>query len=288
MVRSVGLCALRQSIGAAAWVALALKMRTNIGAASANRRAATVKYSMFRVACILFTSALAWTTSVPAQSDSHGTSGSVSAAPAAWEAGIQQRRAELVEKNGPGTDAGLRDQLLRMRDEDKAARGFAPGKQTPGMTQKMVEQLPATDARLTAELKQVVAQKGWPTIALVGIDASNGAMLVLTHTQDRAWRSQLLPTLQQLADARKIDASPLATTVDKELVAEGKLQRYGSQFMFIGGKISMYAVEDPAHLDDRRAEALLPPISVYKQQMAQIYHLEVSPDVVMATPPAKK
>lgn len=156
------------------------------------------------------------------------------------------------------------------------------------MTQDMVKQLPAIDARLTAELKQVVAQKGWPTIPMVGIDASNGAMLVLTHTQDRAWRAQLLPTLQQLADTGKIDASPLALVVDKELVAEGKLQRYGSQFMFIGGKMSMYAVEDPAHLDDRRAEALLSPMSLYKQQMAQTYHLEVSPDVVMATPPAKK
>jgi hypothetical protein len=237
---------------------------------------------MFRVACIL-TSVLLLTAPLPGQSDSHGTS-----APAAWEVAIQQRRAELVQKNGPGTDAALRDQLLRMRDEDQAARGFVPGKQTPGMTAEMVKQLPATDARLTTELKQVVAQKGWPTIALVGIDASNGAMLVLTHTQDRAWRSQLLPQLQQLADAGKIDASPLATTVDKELVAEGKLQRYGSQFMHIGGKMSMYAVEDPAHLDDRRAEALLPPISVYKQQMTQMYHLEVSPDVVMATPPAKK
>ena len=242
---------------------------------------------MFRVACILFFSVLVFPSPTFGQSDSHSTSG-VQTAPAAWEIAIQQRRKQLVEKNGSGTDAALRDQLLRMRDEDQAARGFVHGKQTSTMTQDMVKQLPAIDARLTAELKQVVAQKGWPTIPMVGIDASNGAMLVLTHTQDRAWRAQLLPTLQQLADTGKIDASPLALVVDKELVAEGKLQRYGSQFMFIGGKMSMYAVEDPAHLDDRRAEALLSPMSLYKQQMAQTYHLEVSPDVVMATPPAKK
>jgi len=207
--------------------------------------------------------------------------------PAAWEAALQQRRAELVEKNGPGTDAALRDQLLRMRDEDQAARGIAGGKSS-GVTREMIKQIPATDTQLTAELKQIVAQKGWPAIALVGIDASNGAMLLLTHTPDRAWRAQLLPLLQQLADAGKIDASPLSFLVDKELVSEGKLQRYGSQFMAIGGKIAMYAVEDPAHLDDRRAAALLPPINVYKQQMASMYHVEVSPDVVMATAPAKK
>jgi hypothetical protein len=58
--------------------------------------------------------------------------------------------------------------------------------------------------------------------------------------------------------------------------------------MSIGGKIAMYAVEDPGHLDDRRAQALLPPISVYKQQMSSMYHMQVSDDVVMATAPAKK
>ena len=150
-----------------------------------------------------------------------------------------------------------------------------------------MEQLRASDTKRTAELKQIVEQKGWPTIALVGIDASNGAMLLLTHASDHAWRAKMLPELQELADAEKIDASPLALVIDKELVAEGKLQRYGSQFMAIGGKISMYAVEDPSHLDDRRAEALLPPIAVYKQQMSRMYHLEVSEDVVMAPRPAK-
>jgi hypothetical protein len=243
---------------------------------------------MFRVACILFTSVLALTSPLPGQSDSHGTAGNVQAAPAAWQVALQQRRKELIAKNGPGTDAELRGRLVRMRDEDQAARGVIYGSDASKTPPESMAQLRVSDAKRTDELKQIVAEKGWPTIALVGIDASNGAMLVLTHTPDHAWLEQLLPQLQQLADAGKIDASPFAMAVDKQLVAEGKLQRYGSQFMYIGGKISMYAVEDPAHLDDRRAEALLPPISVYKQQMAEMYHVEVSPDVVMAPAPAKK
>jgi hypothetical protein len=209
-------------------------------------------------------------------------------APAAWQTALQQRRKELIAKNGPGTDTELRGELVQMRDEDQAARGVIYGSNAPKTPPESMAQLRVSDAKRTEELKQIVAAKGWPTIALVGIDASNGAMLVLTHTVDHAWLQQLLPQLQELADAGKIDASPLAMAVDKQLVAEGKLQRYGSQFMYIGGKISMYAVEDPGHLDDRRAEALLPPISVYKQQMAQMYHVEVSEDVVMAPAPAKK
>ena len=147
------------------------------------------------------------------------------------------------------------------------------------MTTKMMQELPQTDARLTLELQQVVKENGWPTIALVGIDASNGAMLVLTHTSDHAWQRQLLPQLETLADADKIDGSGLALVVDKELVAEGKLQRYGSQFKFVNNSMAMYAVEDPSDLDQRRAKILLPPMDIYKQMMAQIYHMKATADL---------
>jgi hypothetical protein len=206
----------------------------------------------------------------------------------AWAVAAKERHEELVRVNGPGTDVVLRDHLIKMGEDDQAARGFTHGKQTSTMTQEMIHQLPAIDTRLTLELKEIVNEKGWPTIALVGIDASNAAMLILTHTSDHAWQRQLLPQLQELADTNKIDLSPLALVIDKELVAEGKLQRYGSQFKFINGEIAMYAVENPATLDQRRAKALLPPMDVYRDTMAQIYHLNVSDTVVMAVPPTQK
>ena len=206
----------------------------------------------------------------------------------AWEIAAQKRRDELMLKNGLGTDSALQKQLLKMRDEDQSVRGFANGKRTSDMTKELIAKLPATDQRLTQELKQIIEQKGWPTIPLVGIEASNGAMLILTHTPDHAWQRALLPKLEQLAADDKIDASSLALVVDKQLVADGKLQRYGSQFKFINGKMAMYAVEDPAHLNERRAKALLPPLNIYKEMLSQIYHLEASDDVVMATAPQKK
>ena len=186
---------------------------------------------------------------------------------------------QLIHQNGLGTDAPLRDQLMTMRNTDQAARGFASTREKAS-----VQTLPTTDAQLTQELKQIVAQKGWPTIALVGMDASNAAMLILTHTPDHAWQQQLLPQLTQLADAGKIDPSSLALVVDKELVSAGKLQRYGSQFKLVNGAMAMYGVEDPGSLDRQRARALLPPIDVYKEQLTQIYHLPTSKAIVSAAP----
>lgn len=210
------------------------------------------------------------------------------AAESSWQAAIKARREQLIQQNGPGTDAALRRQLLAMRDKDQAVRGFAGGKQVSGMTPDMLAKMPATDAELTSELKQIVDQKGWPTISLVGIEASNGAMLVLTHSADHAWQAKLLPQLEQLADSGRIDASSLALVVDKELVSEGKLQRYGTQFKFVNGEMAMFGVEDPGRLDRIRARALLPPMDVYKQMLSQIYHVKAGNAIVSPTPPAQK
>ena len=245
---------------------------------------------MFRVGLALLLAVATLSSPLVAQSNaqtSHSPNVETKPMPA-WAVAAKERHEELVRVNGPGTDVALRDHLIKMGEDDQAARGFAHGKQTSAMTQEMIHQLPAIDTRLTLELKEIVNEKGWPTIALVGIDASNAAMLILTHTSDHAWQRQLLPQLQELADTNKIDLSPLALVIDKELVAEGKLQRYGSQFKFINGEIAMYTVENPATLDQRRAKALLPPMDVYRDTMTQIYHLKVSDTVVMAVPPTQK
>ncbi len=147
---------------------------------------------------------------------------------------------------------------------------------------EIASNLAEIDAALTAQLKKIVAERGWPTIALVGYDASNAAMLILTHTPDHAWQVSLLPQLENLADANRIDPSALATVIDKELVNEGKLQRYGTQFKYVDGAIAMYGVEDPGGLDRERAEVMLPPLDVYKQQLGAMYHLKVTNQIVMA------
>jgi hypothetical protein len=107
-------------------------------------------------------------------------------------------------------------------------------------------------------------------------------MLVLTHTRDHAWQLSLLGQLEGLADAGKIDGSALAVVIDKELVAEGKLQRYGTQFKAVEGGMAMFGVEDPAGLDQRRAAVFLPPMAAYRQMLAQMYHLKMTDKIVSA------
>lgn len=196
-----------------------------------------------------------------------------------WEVALHQRHDALVAKNGHGTDAALRDTLLAMGREDQAVRFRnidAPNEQKNATA----EELAATDRRLTAALKEIVAKQGWPTISLVGYNAAQSALLILIHSPDHAWQRAMLPKLEELAHKDLIDGSQVATAVDKELVAEGKPQRYGTQFKFVDGQGMMVAVEDPANLDKRRAEAMLPPMDVYRKTLGEMYHVPMSEMIV--------
>jgi hypothetical protein len=202
-----------------------------------------------------------------------------------WVQEQGKRHTELISQNGSGTDTALAKKLLAMRDKDQAARGFHDGVPSNAAgNAAMAPNLAEIDHELTVQLKEIVREKGWPTISLVGIDASDGAMLILIHTADHEWQQAMLPELEKLAKANKIDGSGIALVVDKELVAAGKLQHYGSQFKIVDGEMEMYAVEDPSGLNQRRSEMLLPPMDVYLRLMAQLYHLKTSGKIAIATP----
>jgi hypothetical protein len=195
---------------------------------------------------------------------------------AVWMNDMAARHAALIKRNGPGTDAALSATLKKMDASDQEARGAGTGH--PTYTAKTA----AVDVRLTAEMKEIVERHGWPTIAMVGYESSNDAMVMLTHTPDHAWQASLLPRLEKLSAEGKIDGSGLAMVVDKELVSEGKRQRYGTQFKVVDGKMAMVAVEDPEGLDARRAMVFLMPIKAYEGMLERTYHLAVSDAVVRA------
>jgi hypothetical protein len=183
-------------------------------------------------------------------------------------------KARLADMSGAGTDQKLRAGLLAMRkvDQDVRARMFA----SPGAENTVIPELQKTDATLSERLKQIVATHGWPTIALVGIEASQTAALILVHSPDRDFQRRLIPELQQLVEEKKIVGSDIAMLIDKTMVAEGRPQRFGTQFSWKNaGPMVMDPVEDPDHLDERRKTYLLPPVDVYKCFLAAVYHRKV-------------
>jgi hypothetical protein len=185
---------------------------------------------------------------------------------------VQAKIKRLADKNGKGSDRELKQRLIRMAKQDQAARMFdwshAPAETT-------LKKMQLTDERQTAELKQIIHEKGWPTISLVGIRASQDAALILMHSPDHDFQRQLIPELQELAEDEKIVGSDIEIIVDKVLVSEGRPQRFGTQFSISNSHVQMEPVEDPAHLDQRRAQYLLVPMTYYEKSLAKMYHVKI-------------
>lgn len=109
------------------------------------------------------------------------------------------------------------------------------------------------DNRNTARLKEIVAKNGWPTIPKVGVEASQAAWLLVQHAYaDPDFMKECLALMKQ---AREGDVNPVhvAFLEDRLLTMEDRPQIYGTQFRTINGITEPFPMEDPEHVDERRA-----------------------------------
>ena len=191
-----------------------------------------------------------------------------------WQGPKRPPEARPEQETAKGVDELLRKHLLAMQKADRTIRDrlmvLSPEKQA-----SMAPALESTDEKLTGELKQIVAQKGWPTISLVGRDASEAASSILLHSRDREFQKALLPPLEKLVAENQIAGSNVALLVDTILRSEGKPQRFGTQFKIHDGKAVIDPVEDPARLDERRAKYQLSSMAEYKYVISQLYRVKV-------------
>ena len=182
---------------------------------------------------------------------------------------------ELVKQYGRGSDEELRLRLIDIGDQDSVIRRYDFDRLTEAQQRMITDQIKAADRLTSAQLKEIVAEKGWPTIKMVGVQACEDAIRVLVHSPDREFQKSLAARLEKLANAGEILGTNLAPMIDTLLRAEGKPQRYGTQFTAKGSKATIDPVEDPDKLDERRSAWLLPPMSEYKRDLMGLYRLQV-------------
>lgn len=182
---------------------------------------------------------------------------------------------EYAKLYGNGTDDDLRLRLIDLGDQDQAVRRYDMDRLNPAQQRWVTDQMKSTDRQLTAQLKEIVAAKGWPTMKMVGVYACEDAARVLVHSQDREFQRKMAPVVEQLAAKAEIIGTGFAPMIDQLLLADGKPQRFGTQYAVKEGRAIFEPVEDPDKLDDRRATLLLPPMAEYKRQIASLYKLQV-------------
>jgi hypothetical protein len=173
----------------------------------------------------------------------------------------------VIEPSHPA----LRDELVRRAKADQDAR-FAI-MQAKVQSGPLVDQAMKVDRENLAWLRPLVDRDGFPTVAEVGTGGVKDAWILVQHADaDHPFQARVLRQIQPRVAPDEVTGDEFALLTDRVLLAEGKKQRYGSQFVGAGDKpMTLRPVEDEAHLDERRASMGLPPMADYRCLMDAMY-----------------
>jgi len=168
-------------------------------------------------------------------------------------------------------DEELRQELLARAEEDQRVRRLAAppkGQYEFRLPDDVAEEWRRVDAENTRWLADLVATRGWPGQTMAGEDGAEAAWLLAQHADgDPELQRAFLEALRGAVASG--DASPgnLAYLEDRVRVHDGRPQLYGTQFTVTDGEFGRCPIEDPARLDERRAEAGLDPFAAYEERL---------------------
>ena len=128
----------------------------------------------------------------------------------------------------------------------------------------------------TAYIKTVIERHGWPGNSLVGWDGAQAAFVLVHAAQaDVEFQKKCLTLLEAAVKAKEASPDCLAQLTDRILFAEGKPQRFGTQFHTVDGELVPRPIEDPNNLDARRQSLGLPPMAELTRQMKSLQRKDV-------------
>jgi hypothetical protein len=177
---------------------------------------------------------------------------------------------EQADAHATFTQPALRTELRQMAQADQQARGalFKNGSIDATAEQVVIK----VDAENLKRLKEIVSTQGFPTVTQVGGRGVNAAFLLIQHADtDPAFQQQVLDILQARTDSEALNGEQLAMLTDRVLTHQDKPQRYGTQFMEIDNEWKPKPMEDPTHVDQRRATMGLMPLNDYACMLKAMY-----------------
>lgn len=157
----------------------------------------------------------------------------------------------------------LAAELHHRAEEDQAARRLAAQTHDGHDVRRI-------DVDNTAWFQQVIAEHGWPGVALVGVQGADEAWLLAQHADlAPAFQRQALELLKAAVACGDAPPRHLAYLTDRVLVAAGELQIYGTQYTDDGKgtNLRLQPVADPERLDERRAGMGLELAAEYDRRM---------------------
>jgi hypothetical protein len=174
----------------------------------------------------------------------------------------------------------LRDELLRRMQAEQGVRNELIAQNVDKANEDVRARMKQIDADNQARLKTIVAEHGWPTTHLVGREAVHAAFLLLQHASDTAFQKEMLPLVEKSYQDGELEGQSYALLFDRVRVREGKPQWYGTQALPVTDwkdqQPALMPIEDEEHVEERRAEAGLPPLALYLKLLKQTYFPEAA------------
>ncbi len=162
----------------------------------------------------------------------------------------------------------LRAELDRRADIDQRARDAL----LKDMSNRQAEERTLkADADNTAWMRGMLTACGWPRRSAVGDVASRQAWMLAQHA-DMApdFLVYAAEKLKSPVLAHEAEPMALALLVDRNRRLQHKPQVYGLQYQQSAqGQVVFFDIEDPGHIDDRRAAIGLPAFYCYVMEVSQ-------------------
>jgi hypothetical protein len=175
------------------------------------------------------------------------------------------------------TRPALQKELLQMEGDDQAERErFVAALNAHGGDLSMDDPTRLAvihvDEINLPKLKRIINQDGFPTTAMVGIDGVQAAFLLTQHADDDPlFQAKILKIITPRLRTNEIDGNQYAILTDRVLAAQGKKQRYGTQFEGNGDQLKPKPIQDEAHVDERRRALGLISIENYTCVLHAVY-----------------
>lgn len=144
----------------------------------------------------------------------------------------------------------LQKKILKMAKNDQDARNkFIKDPHN----KKLGKILYRIDNKNTKEAKNIIIKYGWPTFDLIGKKASNDFWLLVQHAdRDINFQKKCLQLLNEAVKRKQAVPKNFAFLEDRVLSAEGKKQKFGTQFIFKNRKLVHKPIQDAKNVDKRR------------------------------------
>lgn len=175
---------------------------------------------------------------------------------------------QLAPSEGSPKYAAVRADLLGILEDDQKYRlQFDALSKTYSLSSpemmELSKKMREVDSINLAKVKAILEKYGWLGPQDIGRKANLALFLVIQHA-DPLTQREYLPIMREAVKTGRANGSSLALLEDRVAIGEGRPQIYGSQLYQEGdGPLIVQAMEDPDHVDERRASIGLPPMAEY-------------------------